>query len=78
MYVSIFGNLDYIEKIKKSVIIKNKIVNDVEEGNKAYGGYGECANFINYGNKFSYRPILISKEIHDYLVYLKTKKIKIP
>lgn len=76
MYVSIFGNLDYAEKIKKSVIIENKIVNDVEEGNKAYGGYGECANFIGYDNNFFYRPILISKEIHDYLDYLKTKRVK--
>lgn len=74
MYVSIFGNLDYTEKIKKSVIIKNKIVNDIEKGNKAYGEYGKCANFISYDNNFFYRPILISKEIHKYLAYLKTKR----
>jgi len=78
MYVSVFGDLDYAEKIRKSVIIKNKIVNDVEEGNKAYGGYGKCANFISYGNKFFHRPILISKEIHGYLSYLKTKDTQTP
>lgn len=64
MYVSLFGKTKYIEKIPNSVILKEKNILDVEEGNKPYGGYGPKANFVHYSGKFYYRPILISKEIY--------------
>jgi acyl-CoA reductase-like NAD-dependent aldehyde dehydrogenase/predicted nucleotidyltransferase len=71
MYISLFGNLKYLENNKQSIILKNKIVNDVEKGNLPYGGYGKKASLISYKNKFEPRPILISKEISNYL---KNKK----
>jgi len=67
MYSSVFGKSKYVNKIKNSIILKNLNVLDVEEGNKAYGGYGEKANFICYNDNFSYRPILIPKEIQKHL-----------
>lgn len=74
MYVSIFGNIDY--HLPKSVIIlKNKNILDIENGNEAYGGFGKKANFVRYktssGIIYKYRPILISREIHDWLLFLK-------
>lgn len=62
MYVSIFGDLPKF-KIHNSVILKNKIVMDVERGNLSYGGYGKKAQFISYNGVRKIRPILISKEI---------------
>lgn len=68
MYISIFGNNPKIEKTLKSVrILKNKIVNDVEQGNTEYGGYGKQANFTLWKGKKAVHPILISREIHNLL-----------
>lgn len=68
MYISIFGNNPKIEKTLKSVrILKNKIVNDVEQGNTEYGGYGKKANFTLYRGKKAVHPILISREIDRLL-----------
>jgi len=67
MYVSIFGESKYARKIKNSVIIKNQNIMDIEEGNRAYGGYGKKANFVSFNNKYFYRPILIPKEVYEYI-----------
>ena len=74
MYISVFGGNDQIEKTLTTVrILRNQIVNDVEQGNTAYGGYGPKANFILYKGQFEVRPILLSKEIHNTLVNEKGK-----
>lgn len=68
MYISIFGNNPKIERTLKSVrILKNKIVNDVEQGNTEYGGYGKHANFTLWKGKKAVHPILISREINNLL-----------
>lgn len=68
MYISIFGINPRIEKTLKSVrILNNKIVNDVEQGNTEYGGYGKQANFTLWKSKKAVHPILISREIHNLL-----------
>ncbi len=69
MRVSIFGDIPKF-KIPKSIILKNKIVMDIERGNLSYGGYGKKAQFVSYKGVRKIRPILISKEI------LQWKKIK--
>jgi aldehyde dehydrogenase (NAD+) len=64
MYISIFGNVPILEsKLGFLQILRNKIVNDVEQGNKAYGGYGPKANFVLYKDQKEVRPMLISKEL---------------
>ncbi len=67
MYVSLFGETPYVSRLPSSVILHNKIVNDVEHGYLAYGGYGPRANYVSYHGKQYARPILISAEIADYL-----------
>lgn len=69
MCVSIFDEPNQPKKIKNSIILANKIVNDVERGNYGYGGYGPKANFASYHGVYHYRPMLISKEISNYLKY---------
>jgi acyl-CoA reductase-like NAD-dependent aldehyde dehydrogenase len=65
MYVSVFGDCEYTQRIKNSTILINQNILDVEKGNEAYGGYGPKANFVQYGNKYFHsRPVLISKEIY--------------
>ncbi len=68
MYVSIFGNNKSVERnLRSTRILRNKIVNDVERGNTAYGGYGKKANFVLLNNRKRVRPILISRELHQSL-----------
>lgn len=76
MYVSVFGHSTYVPDIPKSVILQDKIVNDVERGNTAYGGYGPRANFVSHHGHTSSRPILISYEIASELRRFSPKKPK--
>ena len=68
MYVSVFGDSEVVAKYFDSAkILKNSIVNDVERGNNEYGGYGEKANFILFGDQKIVSPILISRDLHRML-----------
>jgi acyl-CoA reductase-like NAD-dependent aldehyde dehydrogenase len=67
MYVSIFGDTSIQKIIPNSVILENKIVNDVERGNNPYGGYGPRANYVSSKTKTSAHPLLISKELRLYI-----------
>jgi len=65
MYISVFGENKNIEqKLDFVKILKNCIVNDVEKGNHEYGGYGEKANFLLYGDQKITQPVLVSRDIH--------------
>jgi len=68
MYISVFGNNEAVESTLTYVkVLKNVIVNDVEQGNQEYGGYGAVANFLLYGDKKVVHPLLISRDIHEML-----------
>lgn len=74
MYLTIFGDKLGIDD-GGYIVLKNKILLEFEEGNKEYGGYGKKANFICFENKSVSKPILISKEIHNWLKRrIKTNK----
>jgi len=65
MYISVFGDNKKLERTLTFVrVLKNVIVNDVERGNKEYGGYGSLANFLLYKNQKVVHPLLISRDIH--------------
>ena len=73
MYISLFSQRDiepseFKRLVKIAQILRNQIVNDVEYGNLAYGGYGAKANFVAHGSELTVRPVLISREIHRYLI----------
>jgi aldehyde dehydrogenase (NAD+) len=67
MYVSLFGNSRYISSLKRSIVYREQTINDVERGNVAYGGYSHGASFVGIGSKIEARPILVPKEISQYL-----------
>jgi acyl-CoA reductase-like NAD-dependent aldehyde dehydrogenase len=71
MYLSYFSSQDRFSHITSVKLLKNSIVNDVEQGNKEYGGYGSKANFVAFGKDRICRPILISREIDNF--YLEEK-----
>lgn len=85
MYVSLFSkqNIDGSEfkrLVKIAQILRNQIVNDVEYGNSAYGGYGERANFVAHNSEITVKPVLISREIDKYLTgrpALKSDKMSV-
>lgn len=68
MYLSVFGEDDQIlEHFDTVKILQNTIVNDVERGNDEYGGYGEKANFLLYGDQKVTGPVLVSRDLHRML-----------
>lgn len=66
MYASIFGSPLSIN-LSRSVVLYDKTVFDVEQGNTPYGGYGRRANFVCWRGSLTPRPILISREISKFL-----------
>lgn len=63
MYVSLFGTNDYLAEQEHTIVLENKIIMDVERGNKEYGGYSIGASFVQFNGKTVSRPILISREL---------------
>ena len=58
----------------QGIILKNQIINDVEQGNEPYGGYGPKANYVSYDGISYSRPLLISHEIHNFIKNRSLKK----
>jgi len=69
MYTSIFGKVLPPIEIPNSTILHNQIINDTEQGNDPYGGYGPKTNYVSYDGIYYNRPLLISREICSYLKY---------
>lgn len=67
MYLTYFSNTSRFDSFMAATKIKNSIIDDVEQGNKQYGGYGKKANFISCNGVIESRPILLSREIDNYL-----------
>ena len=78
MYTSIFGNTPYSSEMPNTVILQDKILNDVERGNDPFGGYGLKANYASYHGVYHCRPILLSREISTYLQEYGPKKESMP
>lgn len=67
MYVSYFSERQRFSDIDFATKIKNQIIDDVEQGNHQYGGYGSEANFVYFNGTYHVRPILISREINEHI-----------
>lgn len=67
MYISVFGFSQYVENLKESIILKNKSVLDIENGNEEFGGYSLESSAVCYMGKSVAKPILIPREIFEYL-----------
>lgn len=67
MYTSIFGDKFKSIEMPNTILLHNKILNDVERGNDPFGGYGPKSNYASYKGVDYCRPILISYEISSYI-----------
>lgn len=67
MYVTYFSQRRHLDNIRFARLLRNQIVNDVESGNEAYGGYGSKANFTSHDGVVESKPILISAEITEFI-----------
>lgn len=66
MNISLFGTNKYIEKLPSSIILRDSIVSDIDNGYSEYGGYGKNVSFINYKGIKINKPLLINREIEDF------------
>ncbi len=46
MYVSVFGSRTYVDSLRRSIIIHNKTILDIERGTEEYGGMSVGASFV--------------------------------
>ena len=67
MYLTYFSQKDRFQEVDFATKIKNSIIDEIEQGNKPYGGYGKKANFVSKNGQIESRPILISSEISEFL-----------
>lgn len=68
MYVSVFGHSKYVENLKESIILINKSVLDIENGNEEFGGYSLESSAVCYKKESTAKPILIPREIFECLL----------
>lgn len=68
MYISYFSEQERFFDVDFATKIKDQIIDDVEQGNHQYGGYGSEANFVYFNDTYHVRPILISREINEYVL----------
>jgi acyl-CoA reductase-like NAD-dependent aldehyde dehydrogenase/ubiquinone/menaquinone biosynthesis C-methylase UbiE len=61
-YISIFGDSNL--NLSGEVLIKNDILDSVDDGSSEFGGFGKHSGFVAYNGTLSHKPILISKEIY--------------
>ncbi len=67
MYASVFGEIPGKHRIRRTVLLENRTVLDIEQGNTAFGGFGPRANFVSSRGKVTVRPVLISREIWGHV-----------
>lgn len=67
MYISLFGESDYVTAVRGSIILKNRTIHDVERGTEEYGGYSPGASSVSYQGIHIQKPLLIPREISNFL-----------
>lgn len=67
MYISLFGESDYVAEMRGSIILKDCAIHDVERGTEEYGGYSPGASSVSYRGMSIPKPFLIPREIHNFL-----------
>ncbi len=67
MYISLFGESDYVANVHGSIILKDCTIHDIERGTEEYGGYGPGASSVSYKGISISKPLLVPREIHNFL-----------
>lgn len=63
-YISVFGEANIT--CGNEIIIKDDILDSVDNGYSEFGGFGKRSSFISYNGIVNSKPILISKELTMY------------
>ncbi|MFC7558500.1 hypothetical protein ACFQY3_05010 [Paenibacillus farraposensis] len=68
MGCSLYGSEHLADVLrKKHTLTINQTLEDVDQGNKPFGGYGTMSNYIYHDYKLVSKPILISEIVAEYL-----------
>lgn len=67
MYISLFGESNYVSGVLGSIVLKDRTIHDVERGTEEYGGYSSGASMVSYHDIDIAKPLLIPREIHNFL-----------
>ncbi len=67
MYISLFGESDYVTGVPGSIILKDRTIHDVERGTEEYGGYSPGASSASYRGMTIPKPLLVPREISNFL-----------
>ncbi|MBI3337332.1 MAG: aldehyde dehydrogenase [Candidatus Staskawiczbacteria bacterium] len=67
MYISLFGESDYVASVKGSIILKNCTIHDVEKGLYEFGGYSPGASQVSYHGVQISKPLLVPREIRNFI-----------
>lgn len=65
MNISLFGESKYVNNLKNSIILNDRVVSEIDNGYCEFGGYGEDASLISYKGIEISKPILINREIEN-------------
>lgn len=66
MAISLFGESSFIEKLPSSLILKDEIVSELDNGINEYGGYGKKTTYLSYKGINISKPLLINREINYF------------
>lgn len=76
MYACLFGeNGQVAQALSLCTIMNNMTVNDQEDGNQPYGGYGQLANFISYHGERKAQPLLISRDVREWVLLNQSRDL---
>ncbi|MFB6362847.1 aldehyde dehydrogenase family protein [Paenibacillus elgii] len=68
MGCSLYGSEHLADLLRrKHTLTVNQTLEDVEQGNKAFGGYGTMSNYIFYDMQLVSKPILISEVVAEFI-----------
>jgi len=67
MYISLFGESDFVSGVLGSIVLKDRTIHDVERGTEEYGGYSPGASMVSYRGIDIAKPLLVPREIHNFL-----------
>lgn len=68
MGCSLYGSEHLADLLRrKHTLTVNQTLEDVEQGNKSFGGYGTMSNYIFYDMQLVSKPILISEVVAEFI-----------
>lgn len=67
MYISLFGESEYVTGVQGSIILRDRTIHDIERATEEFGGYSPGASAVAYRGLRIPKPLLIPREIFNFL-----------